>query len=147
MGLSIPATRIARGDRPPVSRCMDPTRTTWMACSSDIAGRVEAVAGQTLDEAGVGLSHAVYRETVGNPFFVSEVLRQLAEIGGIYQYATGRRTSETTVELVAVPDNVREVEDKTPRRGRGARAVDRGGHRSALRPRTPGQSDKKHREG
>ena len=40
---------------------------------------LEAAAGHTLDDAGVGLAHAVYRETDGNPFFVSEVLRHLAE--------------------------------------------------------------------
>ena len=36
---------------------------------------MEAAAGHTLDDAAVGLAHAVYRETDGNPFFVSEVLR------------------------------------------------------------------------
>ena len=43
--------------------------------------------GTTLDDDGVGLAHAVYRETDGNPFFVSEVLRHLAETGAIYQDA------------------------------------------------------------
>ena len=50
---------------------------------------MEAAAGQTLDDAGVGLAHAVYRETDGNPFFVGEVLRHLSETGAIYQDATG----------------------------------------------------------
>ena len=35
---------------------------------------MEAAAGHALDDAAVGLAHAVYRETDGNPFFVSEVL-------------------------------------------------------------------------
>jgi tetratricopeptide (TPR) repeat protein len=75
----------------------------------DVVAYVEAAAGQALDDAGVGLAHAVYRETDGNPYFVSEVLRHLAETGAIYQDGTGRWTSETTLEQVALPDSVREV--------------------------------------
>ena len=70
---------------------------------------LEASAGQTLDEAGVGLAHAVYRETDGNPFFVREVLRHLSETGAIYQDATGRWTSDTSLEEVTLPNSVREV--------------------------------------
>ena len=51
---------------------------------------MEAAAGHNLDDAAVGSAHAVYRETDGNPFFVSEVLRHLSETGAIYQDATGR---------------------------------------------------------
>jgi class 3 adenylate cyclase/tetratricopeptide (TPR) repeat protein len=70
---------------------------------------LEASAGHFLDQAGVDLAHAVYRETDGNPFFVSEVLRHLAETGAIYQDASGRWVSDTTVDQVALPDSVREV--------------------------------------
>ena len=76
---------------------------------NDVVAYLEAAAGQTLDDAGVGLAHAVYRETDGNPYFVSEVLRHLAETRTIYQDATGRWTSEITLEQVALPDSVREV--------------------------------------
>ena len=44
----------------------------------------------------IGLAHAVYRETDGNPFFVSEVLRHLSRPAAIYQDAdrpVGRRRS------------------------------------------------------
>ena len=34
-----------------------------------------------LSEADLGLAHALYRETDGNPFFVTEVLHHLADIG------------------------------------------------------------------
>ena len=61
---------------------------------SGVVSFLEAAAGQTLDDAGVGLAHAVYRETDGNPFFVSEVLRHLSETGAIYQDAAGRWTAE-----------------------------------------------------
>ena len=70
---------------------------------------LEAAAGQTLDDAGVGLAHAVYRETDGNPFFVSEVLRHLSETGAIYQDASGRWMAEDSLERMALPDSVREV--------------------------------------
>jgi class 3 adenylate cyclase len=70
---------------------------------------LEAAAGQTLDAAGVGLAHAVYRETDGNPFFVSEVLRHLAETGAIYQDAKGRWVADDSLEQMALPDSVREV--------------------------------------
>ena len=70
---------------------------------------MEAAAGYTLDDAAVGLAHAVYRETDGNPFFVSEVLRHLSETGAIYQDATGRWTAEDSLDQMALPDSVREV--------------------------------------
>ena len=56
---------------------------------------MEAAAGHDLDDDGVDLAHAVYRETDGNPFFVSEVLRHLTDTGAIYQDATGRWVTET----------------------------------------------------
>jgi tetratricopeptide (TPR) repeat protein len=70
---------------------------------------MEAAAGQTLDGAGVGLAHAVYRETDGNPFFVSELLRHLSETGAIHQDATGRWVAEDSLDQTALPDSVREV--------------------------------------
>ncbi len=70
---------------------------------------LEAAAGQTLDTAGVGLAHAVYRETDGNPFFVSEVLRHLAETGAIFQDDTGRWTADDSLGQMGLPDSVREV--------------------------------------
>jgi len=70
---------------------------------------LEAAAGQTLDDAGVGLAHAVYRETDGNPFFVSEVLRHLAETGAIFQDDTGRWTTDASLEQMGLPDSVRQV--------------------------------------
>ncbi|MGC9963689.1 MAG: AAA family ATPase, partial [Acidimicrobiales bacterium] len=70
---------------------------------------MEATAGHTLDDTGVGLAHAVYRETDGNPFFVSEVLRHLAETGAIFQDETGRWTADDSMEQIALPDSIREV--------------------------------------
>ena len=45
--------------------------------------------GTTLEDDAVGLAHAIYRETDGNPFFVSEVLRHLVETGAIAQRRGG----------------------------------------------------------
>ena len=70
---------------------------------------LEAAAGQTLDDDGLGLAHAVYRETDGNPFFVSEVLRHLVETGALYQDPSGRWVSDLSLDEVTLPDSVREV--------------------------------------
>jgi tetratricopeptide (TPR) repeat protein len=70
---------------------------------------MEAAAGHTLDDGGVDLAHAVYRETDGNPFFVSEVLRHLSETGAIYQDASGRWEANVSLEDTALPDSVRVV--------------------------------------
>ncbi|HEY5024157.1 MAG TPA: AAA family ATPase [Acidimicrobiales bacterium] len=70
---------------------------------------MEEAAGHGLDDAGVGLAHQVYRETDGNPFFVAEMLRNLAESGTIYQDDTGRWTATDTEGQLALPHSVRAV--------------------------------------
>ncbi len=52
---------------------------------ADVAALMEAAAGHDLDETARALSRAVHGETQGNPFFVGEVLRHLAESGAIVQ--------------------------------------------------------------
>ncbi len=86
----------------------------------DVVSYMEAVAGHRLDENGVALAHAVHRETDGNPFFLSEVLRYLAETGAIYQDAAGQWLSSESLGPLALPDSVREVVG-----GRVARLGDR----------------------
>jgi len=76
---------------------------------SGVASFLEAAAGQTLDDAAVGLAQAIYRETDGNPFFVGEVLRHLFETGTIYQDSTGRWLAGDSLEQLALPDSVRMV--------------------------------------
>ncbi len=70
---------------------------------------IEAAAGHALDDAAVGLARAVHRETDGNPFFVSEVLRHLSETGAITQDVTGRWIARDTSEQLALPASVRVV--------------------------------------
>jgi len=74
-----------------------------------VVALLEAAAGHALEGGAVDLAHAVYRETDGNPFFVSEVLRHLAETGAISQDAAGRWVAEESLDARTLPDSVREV--------------------------------------
>jgi class 3 adenylate cyclase/tetratricopeptide (TPR) repeat protein len=76
---------------------------------SGVIALMEAAGGQALDRAGVELAHVLYRETDGNPFFVSEVLRHLIETGAIYQDSDGRWNGERALSQGDLPDSVREV--------------------------------------
>ena len=49
------------------------------------------------------------RETDGNPFFVSEVLRNLVETGAIGQDAEGHWGAQDSLDTTALPDSVRQV--------------------------------------
>ncbi len=76
---------------------------------SGVVAFMEAIAGYTLDDAAITLAHAVYRDTDGNPFFVSELLRHLSETGFIYQDVTGRWVTDHSLEQMTLPSSVREV--------------------------------------
>src|SRR6185295_15901528 len=69
---------------------------------------VEQAAGRALDDAGLALARAVYEETEGNPFFVREVLRHLAETGAIQRQADGWVT-RLPVDQLGIPQGVREA--------------------------------------
>ncbi len=75
----------------------------------EVVSYFEAASGQTLDQDGLDLAHAVSRETDGNPFFVGEVLRHLAESGAIRRDAEGRWVAGAALETTVLPDSVREV--------------------------------------
>lgn len=70
---------------------------------------LEAAGGRSLDDAGMGLAMAVYRETDGNLFFVSEVLRHLVDTGAIYADGDGRWVGADGLESMILPDSLREV--------------------------------------
>ena len=76
---------------------------------SGVVALMEAGAGHRLGDDAVGLAHAIYRETDGNPFFVSEVLRNLLETGAIGQDVEGRWVAKDTLDATNLPDSVREV--------------------------------------
>lgn len=67
----------------------------------------ESIAGHTLDDGSVAVTHAIGRESAGNPYFAGELLRNLAESGEVYQDEDGRWT--TRGSGVALPESVRAV--------------------------------------
>ena len=104
---------------------------------AEVTELMDTAAGHDLDEPGVELARARHTETEGNPFFVGEVLRHLAESGAIVQ-RDGRWTSDNTLDEVGIPEGIREVVGRRLSRlsdavNRGAR--DRRGDRCDVRPR------------
>lgn len=73
---------------------------------SEITSLMTKTAGHDLDEPALRLAHVLHDETEGNPFFVSEVLRHLAESGAIVQ-RDGRWT--TGMDGIGIPEGIREV--------------------------------------
>jgi tetratricopeptide (TPR) repeat protein len=74
----------------------------------DLLALMEAVAGHEMTDDGVALRDAVLAETAGNPFFVGEILRHLAETGAIYQQ-DGRWVADPDLRAAGLPVSVREV--------------------------------------
>jgi class 3 adenylate cyclase len=74
-----------------------------------VVALMEATAGHNLGDDGVSLAHALYLETDGNPFFVSEVLIHLAETAAIAQDSSGRWVAAASLAETVLPDSVREV--------------------------------------
>jgi tetratricopeptide (TPR) repeat protein len=66
---------------------------------SGVASLMELRMGRTLADEELPLARAIYQETEGNPFFVREVLRHLAESGATH----------LPVEELGIPEGVREV--------------------------------------
>ena len=69
---------------------------------------VEQASGAALDETGIALARAVHEETEGNPFFVRELLRHLAETGAI-ERREGNWTTSLPVDQLGIPEGVRDV--------------------------------------
>ena len=108
----------------------------------EVVEYMEALAGYRFEADAVGLADAVHRETDGNPFFVSQMVRHLVETGVIYQDSSGRWRADGAMARVELPDSVREViGGRVVRLGRThrTRARARRRDRPRLRPRPPGQ--------
>ena len=73
-----------------------------------VAAFVEQASGRALDDAGLALARAVYEETEGNPFFVLEVLRHLAETGAV-ERREGVWTPRLPIDQLGIPEGVRDV--------------------------------------
>jgi tetratricopeptide (TPR) repeat protein len=76
---------------------------------SGVLAIMEARAGHALDATAVGLAQAVHRETDGNPFFVTQVLRHLFETGRITRDPSGRWEATGSIDDIGLPTSVREV--------------------------------------
>ncbi|MCA1690969.1 MAG: hypothetical protein LC733_01765, partial [Actinobacteria bacterium] len=72
---------------------------------ADVLGLVEHTAGHPLDGSGDALAKALWRDTDGNPFFVTEILRHLAESGPV----DGGRLCLSDLDKVGIPESVRAV--------------------------------------
>ncbi len=70
---------------------------------------MEASAGHDLDPQTRDLAQVVRRETDGNPFFVTEILRHLAETGVIGQGPNGHWTAIAPIDTLALPDSLRDI--------------------------------------
>ena len=71
---------------------------------------IEASAGHPLGLEGDELARSLHLETDGNPFFVSEVLRHLAETGAIFRDGAGRwAPAGESPGAIDLPSSVREV--------------------------------------
>src|SRR4029079_7045651 len=75
----------------------------------DVLHLLETVAGHEMDDQGVALRDALLAETAGNPFFVAEILRHLAETGAIYPQDDGRWTADADLRAAGLRVSVREV--------------------------------------
>ena len=106
-------------------REVDATRIDLQGLADfEIVQMMERVAGHEMDSDGVNLAHAVRRETDGNPFFTTEMLRHLAEIGLVYQNETGRWVASEDLYVRGLPQSVREVVgQRVDRLGDDARRV------------------------
>ena len=67
-----------------------------------------AATGHEVDDGAIDLARAVHAETEGNPFFVDQVLRHLAETGAIARQQ-GRWGSGASSDWIGIPEGVREV--------------------------------------
>jgi predicted ATPase/class 3 adenylate cyclase len=74
--------------------------------ADEVAAFMRAAAGHDLDEVGDELARRLHAETDGNPFFVGQVLRNLAESGALVQEG-GRWVPADAV--TRLPEGVREV--------------------------------------
>ena len=75
---------------------------------AEVERLVEHTAGQPLGEGGATLATALWRETDGNPFFCTEILRHLAD-SGVLSDSGGLWLATPDLEKVGIPDSVRVV--------------------------------------
>ena len=75
----------------------------------DVVAILEAAAGHDMDELGLRLARQIAGDTNGNPFFVTELLRNLTESGALVQTSAGRWELKGRMSELGLPESVREV--------------------------------------
>lgn len=70
---------------------------------------MERIAGHEMDEIGWGLARAIQRETDGNPFFTTEMLRHLLDSDLIREDEDGHWVASTDLYEKGLPGSIREV--------------------------------------
>jgi DNA-binding SARP family transcriptional activator len=76
--------------------------------AAGVAAYLEKAGGHDLSDEDWALARAIHAETEGNPFFVGEVVRHLAESGAVVP-RDGRWVTATALEELGIPEGVREV--------------------------------------
>lgn len=77
---------------------------------ADLIRIFETASGGPIDQVGAEVARSIQRETDGNPFFVTELIRHLQETGGFFQDPDGRwRVDSMLREGTRLPSSVREV--------------------------------------
>jgi class 3 adenylate cyclase/tetratricopeptide (TPR) repeat protein len=76
---------------------------------AEVLEMIEVAAGHKLDLEGAAVADELTRETDGNPFFVTELVRSLRESGAIQRGPDGRWTVPADLRSAAVPRSVNEV--------------------------------------
>ncbi|WP_165965972.1 AAA family ATPase [Actinomadura sp. 7K534] len=90
----------------------------------EVLDLLEVVAGHEMDGDGLALRDELRAETEGNPFFVTEILRHLAETGAVGKQDDGRWTAPNHLQTRGLPVSVREVVDRRVERlGPGTRSA------------------------
>ncbi len=91
---------------------------------TEVRALLERRAGHTLTQGGLALAEGLWRATEGNPFFIAEIVRHLAETGRIYVRDGVWVSDARTVDELAIPESVREVIGRRlSRLGEGANRV------------------------
>ena len=73
-----------------------------------VSSFVEQAAGRALEDEDEHFARAIYAETEGNPFFITEVLRHLAESGAVERHE-GRWETTAAIEDLGIPEGIRDV--------------------------------------
>jgi class 3 adenylate cyclase len=76
---------------------------------SEVKDLIEAISQQEVAAGGEDFVRAILRETEGNPFFIEETLRHLAEAGSFYRREGRWVTDAKSIAELGIPEGVRDV--------------------------------------